>query len=249
MFTWWFSLVLRILWRFSRSMDSVHRVLICWLPHSLSNGHSWQEVYFSLTMASFGKIIKICYHEFLYSSIMVYICFACVTMFSISLTRVIEADVAAAVVLISMGAMLGRTTPTQLLWMALIEIVVYASNEYVQLEILKVMNCDCYRQNSMNSMRSRDQSDKIHSILVEKYLNSKCLLKIEYVATCCVFACIWCESTTFWFIASFGVHVCLCVAVFFYIFFFMLRSMVMMNSDKWMQLKFTTGTNGGVHNQ
>ena len=72
-------------------------------------------------------------------------------MFSISLTRVIEADVAAAVVLISMGALLGRTTPTQLLLMALIEIVVYASNEYVQLEILKVMNCDCYRQNSINS--------------------------------------------------------------------------------------------------
>ncbi|XP_055310101.1 ammonium transporter Rh type A isoform X2 [Sitodiplosis mosellana] len=56
----------------------------------------------------------------------------------ISLTRVIEADIAAAVVLISMGAMLGRTTPIQLLFMALIEIVVYASNEYFQLELLKI---------------------------------------------------------------------------------------------------------------
>lgn len=52
----------------------------------------------------------------------------------------IEADIAAAVVLISMGALLGRTTPIQLLFMALIEIVVYASNEYLQLELLKVMN-------------------------------------------------------------------------------------------------------------
>lgn len=60
--------------------------------------------------------------------------------FSISLSRVVEADIAAAVVLISMGALLGRTTPIQLLLMALIEIVVYASNEYFQLELLKVMN-------------------------------------------------------------------------------------------------------------
>lgn len=55
------------------------------------------------------------------------------------MSRIIEADVAAAVVLISMGALLGRTTPIQLLVMALIEIIVYASNEYFQLELLKVM--------------------------------------------------------------------------------------------------------------
>ncbi|XP_031637364.1 ammonium transporter Rh type A [Contarinia nasturtii] len=56
----------------------------------------------------------------------------------ISLSRVIEADIAAAVVLISMGALLGRTTPIQLLLMALIEIVVYSSNEYFQIELLKI---------------------------------------------------------------------------------------------------------------
>lgn len=56
----------------------------------------------------------------------------------ISMTRVIEADISAAVVLISMGALLGRTTPIQLLLMAIIEIVVYAANEYLQLELLKV---------------------------------------------------------------------------------------------------------------
>lgn len=66
--------------------------------------------------------------------------FAVVVALSISLKRMIEADVAAAVVLISMGALLGRTTPIQLLLMALIEIVVYASNEYFQLELLKVTN-------------------------------------------------------------------------------------------------------------
>lgn len=54
------------------------------------------------------------------------------------MTRVIEADISAAVVLISMGALLGRTTPIQLLFMALIEIIVYAANEYCQLELLKV---------------------------------------------------------------------------------------------------------------
>lgn len=58
--------------------------------------------------------------------------------FSITLTRVIEADISAAVVLISMGALLGRTTPIQLLVMSLFEIVVYAANEYFQLELLKV---------------------------------------------------------------------------------------------------------------
>lgn len=59
-------------------------------------------------------------------------------LFSITLTRIIEADISAAVVLISMGALLGRTTPIQLLLMSLIEVIVYAANEYVQLELLKV---------------------------------------------------------------------------------------------------------------
>lgn len=64
--------------------------------------------------------------------------FACVIFERISLTRIIEADIAAAVVLISMGALLGRTTPIQLLVMSIIEIMVYASNEYLQLELFKV---------------------------------------------------------------------------------------------------------------
>lgn len=56
----------------------------------------------------------------------------------ISLNNLIGADIAAATVLISMGALLGRTTPIQLLIMGLIEIFVFAANEYVQIEIFKV---------------------------------------------------------------------------------------------------------------
>lgn len=74
----------------------------------------------------------------------------------------IEADVAAAVVLISMGALLGRTTPIQLLVMALIEIVVYASNEYFQLELLMVMNAIVI-SNSTNSAWNLKRSDRMHS--------------------------------------------------------------------------------------
>lgn len=50
----------------------------------------------------------------------------------------IGADIATAAVLISMGAVLGRTTPIQLLLMGLIEIAVFASNEYFQIELLKI---------------------------------------------------------------------------------------------------------------
>lgn len=56
----------------------------------------------------------------------------------LSLGTMIEADIAAAVVLISMGALLGRTTPIQLMLMGIIEIIVYAANEYFQLECVKV---------------------------------------------------------------------------------------------------------------
>lgn len=74
--------------------------------------------------------------------------------FRISLTRIIEADISAAVVLISMGALLGRTTPIQLLVMALIEVIVYAANEYFQLELLKVfciVHWFCVRINGIAS--------------------------------------------------------------------------------------------------
>lgn len=52
----------------------------------------------------------------------------------------IGADVAAAAVLISMGALLGRTTPIQLLLIGLVEIAIFACNEHLQLEMLKVLS-------------------------------------------------------------------------------------------------------------
>lgn len=56
----------------------------------------------------------------------------------LSLANIIGADIAAASVLISMGALLGRISPIQLLIMGLIEIVLFASNEYLQIELMKV---------------------------------------------------------------------------------------------------------------
>ncbi|XP_058823707.1 ammonium transporter Rh type A isoform X1 [Topomyia yanbarensis] len=56
----------------------------------------------------------------------------------LSLDNMIGADIAAAAVLISMGALLGRTTPMQLVIMAIIEIAVFAANEFLQLELMKI---------------------------------------------------------------------------------------------------------------
>lgn len=59
---------------------------------------------------------------------------------SLILENIVDADIAAAVPLISMGALLGRTTPIQLLFMAIVEIVLFAANEYVALNIFSA--CD-----------------------------------------------------------------------------------------------------------
>ncbi|KAL5291951.1 RHCG family protein [Megaselia abdita] len=59
-------------------------------------------------------------------------------MIRMSLENLIDADIAAAVPLISMGALLGRTTPIQLLFMAIIEVALFAANEYVALDILSI---------------------------------------------------------------------------------------------------------------
>lgn len=56
----------------------------------------------------------------------------------LSMENIIGADIAAASVLISMGALLGRISPIQLLMMGLIEIILFASNEYLQIELMKV---------------------------------------------------------------------------------------------------------------
>lgn len=57
----------------------------------------------------------------------------------LNMDSMIGAEVAAAVILISVGAVLGRTTLIQLSFMAIIEVIVFAANEYIQVEIIKVM--------------------------------------------------------------------------------------------------------------
>ncbi|XP_065076665.1 ammonium transporter Rh type A [Ochlerotatus camptorhynchus] len=56
----------------------------------------------------------------------------------LSLDNLIGADIAAAAVLISMGALLGRTTPMQLLVMVIFEIAIFAANEFLQIELMKI---------------------------------------------------------------------------------------------------------------
>jgi len=48
----------------------------------------------------------------------------------------VDADFAVATILISMGAVLGRASPTQLLWMAFFEIIIYSLNAYIFYYIL-----------------------------------------------------------------------------------------------------------------
>lgn len=56
----------------------------------------------------------------------------------LSLGSMIGADIAVATVLISMGALLGRTTAVQLMVMGLFEIALFAANEYFQLEYMRI---------------------------------------------------------------------------------------------------------------
>lgn len=58
--------------------------------------------------------------------------------FSISIENLIEADFSAAVVLISFGAILGKSSPLQLIIMTIIEVVLSVANEYIGLSLLKV---------------------------------------------------------------------------------------------------------------
>ncbi|KAK5643396.1 hypothetical protein RI129_007241 [Pyrocoelia pectoralis] len=60
------------------------------------------------------------------------------TKIPLSIESLLKADVAAAAVLISMGAVLGKTSYIQLLLMGFIEIAVFSSNLYLGSEIFKV---------------------------------------------------------------------------------------------------------------
>eukprot|EP01084_Bolivina_argentea_P174065 301515_1 len=54
----------------------------------------------------------------------------------IGIDNLVQGDIAAAVVLISFGAVLGRATPSQLLVMGFLEIILYAVNSYIVTSIL-----------------------------------------------------------------------------------------------------------------
>ncbi|KAL7685329.1 putative blood group Rhesus C/E/D polypeptide, ammonium transporter AmtB-like protein [Plasmopara halstedii] len=56
----------------------------------------------------------------------------------LDIPAMINGDFAAAAVLISFGAVLGKITPTQLVWMTFLEIIFYGLNEYLVLEKLKI---------------------------------------------------------------------------------------------------------------
>lgn len=59
-------------------------------------------------------------------------------LFSSLPCRMINADFSTATVLISFGAVLGKTSPVQLLIMTILEITIFAINEHLVVEILGV---------------------------------------------------------------------------------------------------------------
>ena len=106
--------------------------LICirqWIYQVHTNIHSFINKHNEIKFLLYTQIEYLIYHIF-------------GTHCRISLDSMIGADIAAATVLISMGALLGRTTPIQLFIMAMIEIIVFAANEYVQIELFRV--CPVY---------------------------------------------------------------------------------------------------------
>ena len=54
--------------------------------------------------------------------------------------RLLVADFCSAAVLISLGAVIGKASLSQLLFMATAEVAVQATNEWIGLELLKVNN-------------------------------------------------------------------------------------------------------------
>ena len=60
----------------------------------------------------------------------------------VSLHRMINADFCTAAVLISFGAVLGKTSPLQLLVMTVLEEVFFALNEHIAVSVLKVSVTD-----------------------------------------------------------------------------------------------------------
>lgn len=57
-----------------------------------------------------------------------------IPLFGTYFNSLITADFTAAAVLISFGAVIGKTSPLQLIVMAMIEVVIFSVNEYIAVE-------------------------------------------------------------------------------------------------------------------
>lgn len=60
--------------------------------------------------------------------------------FSVDITSMLAADFACAAVLISFGALLGKTSPLQMVVLTILEVVIFAVNEYIGVEIFKAVD-------------------------------------------------------------------------------------------------------------
>lgn len=94
--------------------------------------------------------------------------------FPIDVERIIVADFVAAAVLISFGAVLGKTNPTQLIVMAFIEVVLQSANEFLGLrrycafDIGESMFVHVFGRNQKESFANR-------SFI---FVSSRCLFRI-----------------------------------------------------------------------
>jgi len=61
-------------------------------------------------------------------------------MFRIDIVDLIDADFAAAAILISMGGVLGKLNHTQMFFMCIIEVVVYFINMYIGIDLMHVVD-------------------------------------------------------------------------------------------------------------
>jgi ammonium transporter Rh len=66
--------------------------------------------------------------------------------------RLLSADLATATLLISFGAVIGKTTPLQLIIMGLIETAIFTANEHLGLSVLKVSKLVLYFQIITNKL-------------------------------------------------------------------------------------------------
>lgn len=97
--------------------------------------------------------------------------------FPIDVERIIVADFVAASVLISLGAVLGKTNPTQLIVMALIEVALQSANEFLGLrrfcafDIGESMFVHVFGKSKKFNIDSEEKNYRVH----------RCLFR-----TCCI---------------------------------------------------------------